>query len=127
MVDLDNFKKINDTYGHEFGDAVLKDLSEILMSSMGENDIAVRWGGEEFILFMPGTDLDSAEKRLEKMQDRIRNHQVTLGGKSVCFTATIGLASGDDLRKYEQVINSADQMLYYGKNNGKNRIVKEIQ
>lgn len=76
---------------------------------------------------MPGTDLDSAEKRLEKMQDRIRNHQATLGGKSVSFTATIGLASGDDLRKYEQIINSADQMLYYGKNNGKNRIVKEIQ
>ncbi len=127
MVDLDNFKKINDTYGHEFGDAVLKDLSDILMSSMGESDIAVRWGGEEFILFMPGTDLDSAEKILEKMQDKIRNHQVILGGKSVSFTATIGLASGDDLRKYEQVINSADQMLYYGKSNGKNRIVKEIQ
>ncbi|MBP3826097.1 MAG: GGDEF domain-containing protein [Butyrivibrio sp.] len=126
MVDLDNFKKINDTYGHEFGDAVLKDLSEILMSSMGENDIAVRWGGEEFILFMPGTDLDSAEKRLEKMQDRIRNHQVTLGGKSVSFTATIGLASGNNLLKYEQVINTADQMLYYGKSNGKNRIIKEI-
>ncbi len=52
MVDLDNFKKINDTYGHEFGDAVLKNLSDILMSSMGESDIAVRWGGEEFILSM---------------------------------------------------------------------------
>ena len=77
MVDLDNFKKINDTYGHEFGDAVLKDLSDILMSSMGESDIAVRWGG-------------------------------------------------DDLQKYEQVINTADQMLYYGKNNGKNRIIKEM-
>lgn len=126
MVDLDNFKKINDTYGHEFGDAVLKDLSDILMSSMGESDIAVRWGGEEFILFMPGTDLDSAEKILEKMQDKIRNHQVILGGKTVSFTATIGLASGDDLQKYEQVINNADQMLYYGKNNGKNRIIKEI-
>ena len=126
MVDLDNFKKINDTYGHEFGDAVLKDLSDILMSSMGENDIAVRWGGEEFILFMPGTDIDSAEKKLEKMQERIREHQVNFAGKSINFTATIGLAAGDDLQKYEQVINTADQMLYYGKNNGKNRIVKEI-
>ena len=126
MVDLDNFKKINDTYGHEVGDAVLKDLSEILMSSMGENDIAVRWGGEEFILFMPGADIDSAEKKLEKMQTKIREHQVNFAGKSISFTATIGLACGDDLQKYEQVINTADQMLYYGKNNGKNRIIKEI-
>ena len=126
MVDLDNFKKINDTYGHEIGDAVLKDLSDILMSSMGENDIAVRWGGEEFILFMPGTDIDSAEKKLEKMQSSIREHQVNFAGKSISFTATIGLAAGDDLQEYEQVINTADQMLYYGKNNGKNRIVKEI-
>ncbi len=126
MVDLDNFKKINDTYGHEFGDAVLKDLSDILKSSMGESDIAVRWGGEEFILFMPGIGLASAEKILEGMQDKIRNHQVMLGGKSVSFTATIGLAYGDDLKEYEQVINTADQMLYWGKNHGKNRIVKEI-
>ncbi len=126
MVDLDNFKKINDTYGHEVGDAVLKDLSEILMNSMSENDIAVRWGGEEFILFMPGTDMNSAEKMLEKMLESIREHQVNFAGKSINFTATIGLASGNDLQKYEQVINTADQMLYYGKNNGKNRIIKEI-
>lgn len=126
MVDLDNFKKINDTYGHEVGDAVLKDLSEILMNSMGENDIAVRWGGEEFILFMLCTDMNSAEKMLEKMLENIREHQVNFAGKSINFTATIGLASGNDLQKYEQVINTADQMLYYGKNNGKNRIIKEI-
>ena len=62
----------------------------------------------------------------EKMQERIREHQVNFAGKSINFTATIGLAAGDDLQKYEQVINTADQMLYYGKNNGKNRIVKEI-
>ncbi len=126
MVDLDNFKKINDTYGHEFGDAVLKDLSDILRNSMTENDIAVRWGGEEFILFMPGTDINSAEKKLEKMQNTIREHQVKLGDNSINFTATIDLASGNDLMKYEQVINTADQMLYYGKNHGKNCIIKDI-
>ncbi len=126
MVDLDNFKRINDTYGHECGDEVLKALSGVFTESLGENDIAVRWGGEEFILFMPGIDVKEAEGRLEHMLEKIRACKVRFEDKTVTFTATIGLASCDDPLKYEQVINEADQNLYYGKNNGKNRIVTHV-
>ncbi len=125
MADLDNFKKINDTYGHEFGDEVLKALSDIFKKHLEENDIAVRWGGEEFILFMPGTDPDHAFKRLESILEEIRAQKIKTGNTTVTFTATIGLSSGEDPASYEQVIARADQNLYYGKYHGKNRIITD--
>ncbi len=123
MVDLDDFKRINDTYGHEIGDRVLVALSDILKTSVGPDDILVRWGGEEFIVYMPGTDKDAGYEKLSEILNRIREYRLIESDEAISFTATMGLATGTSLNNYEQLIDEADQKLYYGKKNGKNRIV----
>jgi len=124
MIDIDNFKKINDNYGHKTGDAALVSLSMILQQLSSPKDVVVRWGGEEFIIFMPETDEKMAYEKLLKIQDAVRNNKTVDEDQVVSFTVTIGLAVHDDLADYEKVINDADLKLYEGKNNGKNKIVK---
>ncbi|MCR5627227.1 MAG: GGDEF domain-containing protein [Lachnospiraceae bacterium] len=124
MMDIDNFKSINDNYGHKLGDAALVSMADILKASLNETDIAVRWGGEEFIVFMPDTDENIAFESLSAILEKIRNNVTTLDDKKVSFTVTIGLAVKSKIADFEKAINDADRRLYRGKNNGKNKIVK---
>ncbi len=123
LIDIDNFKSINDSYGHKAGDAALVTLSHILERHLHPKDVAVRWGGEEFIIFMPETDESTAHEQLTQILQAVRENILTLDGHSIAFTVTMGLSLHDDPAVYEYVINEADRKLYEGKNSGKNRII----
>lgn len=124
IFDIDDFKKINDTYGHQAGDAVLKVVSKIIEDCHDKEYVAVRWGGEEFILFMPQTDENEAFCYLECLCEKIRDTVVEFEKQKIRVTVTVGMCTGTDLSDYESVIRVADDRLYAGKRNGKNRVVK---
>ncbi len=125
MADIDYFKKVNDTYGHIAGDLTLKNVSKILLSCIKrENDWIARFGGEEFIICMPGANLEIAKKTAECMRKSIENASIKYEGKDISVTVSFGIYSlkskgnenADDLLKY------ADEKLYLAKRNGRNRI-----
>lgn len=125
MFDIDDFKKVNDTYGHETGDRVIECVARCLKKNMGENDIAVRWGGEEFVLFFPNVDTNFAERKTIQIQNDIRRSVIECQANKVCVTTTAGIAVDVDIKNYENVIRIADERLYYGKRHGKNCHIKE--
>ena len=126
LFDIDDFKKVNDTYGHQAGDEVLKKVSKIIEDCAKENYVPVRWGGEEFILYMPQTDGNEAYDYLEKLCEKVRSTIVEFEGKEIKVTMTVGMCTGTNLSDYESVIRDADDRLYYGKRNGKNCVVRKI-
>lgn len=120
MLDIDFFKKINDTYGHDTGDKVLVGLADIIREHLNYSDYCVRWGGEEFVIFMPGHDLNDAKM----MAESIRAHVASFN-KIVCpITISAGVAeyNGGD---YHVTIKKADDCLYYCKEHGRNQVSSE--
>ena len=124
IFDIDDFKKVNDTYGHQAGDEVLKTVSKTIADSSNNEFVSVRWGGEEFVLYMPRTDEIHAYEHLEFLRKRIANTEIEFDEKIIKVTVTVGMCTGNDLTDYELVIRNADDRLYYGKRNGKNCVVK---
>ncbi|MCM8900741.1 GGDEF domain-containing protein [Caldicoprobacter algeriensis] len=123
MVDLDNFKSINDSYGHIVGDEILKEVSSIIKKSLREEDVVMRYGGEEFVILLPGTDGSSALNPLERIRRRIENAE--LSEFKLKITVSIGGAVYPDDRPLEpdELIKFADAAMYEAKKEGKNRIV----
>jgi diguanylate cyclase len=120
MVDIDHFKFINDTQGHEGGDAVLSELSSIFTKCMRESDIITRWGGEEFTILMPDTGHYMAVEAAEKLRKYIEQHRFKHG---ICVTVSIGVAEWKIKREsVENLIVRADEALYIAKYNGRNRV-----
>lgn len=120
--DIDYFKKINDTYGHDCGDLVLVTVSDIFKRHMGEDGCVARWGGEEFLLVFEEQKKD-AEKRLCNMLEEIRAHEFEHDGAHFCITFSFGL-NGDVVGKtFDEIVNEADEYLYKGKAGGRDRIV----
>ena len=124
IFDIDDFKKVNDTYGHQAGDEVLKTVSKTIEESSNNEFVTVRWGGEEFVLYMPRTEEIRAFEHLEYLRKRIANTDIVYDDKKINVTVTVGMCTGSDLTDYELVIRTADDRLYYGKRNGKNCVVK---
>ena len=124
IFDIDNFKKFNDTYGHQAGDCILKVVSKLIEESCENEYVPVRWGGEEFILYMPQTSADQAFEQLNKIIETIRTTSVEFENKIMNVTVTVGMCTGSDLKDYEDVIRRADSLLYYGKRNGKNCVFR---
>ena len=121
--DIDFFKRVNDTYGHECGDAVLMDVSARMKELMKGRGFAARWGGEEFLLIFESYHLEMAADCLEDLLNVIRSRTITYGDQKVKVTMTFGVVEGsDDL--LDHIIRDADEKLYYGKNNGRNQIVR---
>ena len=121
LGDIDNFKKINDTYGHDWGDKVLKEIALSLKDTFRENDVICRWGGEEFLVILPDVKTEDVKKVETRLGTRIS--QVKLPDKSA-VTMTFGLvlcSSGISI-DMDTAINIADKKLYEGKKNGKDRI-----
>lgn len=127
MIDVDDFKKFNDTYGHEVGDKVLELVSWCIKECLPPNAVAVRWGGEEFILYLPLMDNEETCYVMEKLRSCLKNRPVDYKGKKLTVTVTVGVCTGDNISDYEKYIRDADQMLYWGKNHGKNQIVNTIK
>lgn len=165
ICDIDFFKKVNDTYGHEMGDVVLKEVAKVLKANMVGNGFAARWGGEEFLLVFNNMNIKSAHLVAQKVLTEIRGLQIHkkqgmseeelfgefIAGKNgeieiieddgsdteqyltvdaeyipfITVTMTIGLATGGMGRNQDEVIRIADEKLYFGKENGRNRIIVE--
>lgn len=120
LIDLDYFKVVNDTYGHEAGDRVLVDLVAILSSRMREGDGVYRLGGEEFVVVLPGTDLEGAGQAAEKLR---RTLATQLEGPGGPITVSIGVAQLGPVESVRQWLARADQALYSAKDKGRDRVV----
>lgn len=123
ICDIDWFKKVNDTYGHDVGDEVLKGIASIFAEEMQGKDMVARWGGEEFLLVFPDTNGDHAYTRLEHIRSRIKDLKVQKGDVEVRVTMTFGLAEYNYNGGFEATIKDADRKLYRGKEEGRDRIV----
>ncbi|MBR3458764.1 MAG: GGDEF domain-containing protein, partial [Selenomonadaceae bacterium] len=120
MLDLDNFKSINDTFGHEMGDLVLKTAARVLRENIRASDAAGRWGGEEFLVVLPGAALESAVEVAERIRE-------TLSSKSLLpdrqVTASLGVAEVREGEEYKPFYQRLDANLYTAKHSGKNCVV----
>ena len=123
MGDIDFFKKVNDTYGHDAGDAVLKAVADAMREVCGKDAFLTRWGGEEFLLIFAGKNGDEAYLETEKLRTYIMNHPVTVKDSVINVTMTYGLAEYDFSGNIENTIKEADKKLYTGKESGRNRVV----
>ncbi|HWA70295.1 MAG TPA: diguanylate cyclase [Rhizomicrobium sp.] len=124
MVDIDHFKRFNDEFGHEAGDAVLRATGDLFRQSTRESDTAFRYGGEEFLLLMPGLDAEHAFKRTEEIQTLVRALRVEHGGRELGpITMSFGLASAPAHCAFNRLIQAADAALYHAKEKGRDQIV----
>lgn len=121
--DIDYFKKVNDTYGHECGDMVLKKVAFVLRKNMQSNGFAARWGGEEFLLVFYDCDLEKSVEILKNISEEINNMNIFYDGKEFSITMTFGVTQGDSSKKEHIIIKEADDRLYIGKKTGRNRII----
>jgi diguanylate cyclase (GGDEF)-like protein len=126
MVDVDYFKKVNDTYGHDAGDAVLKELAKTMVNSVRESDFVVRFGGEEFIIVLQNVkDEESIIKIAEKIRETFANTKIAINGKTLTKTISIGVSVfPKDTKKIWEAIKYADLALYEAKNTGRNKVVE---
>jgi diguanylate cyclase (GGDEF)-like protein/PAS domain S-box-containing protein len=125
IADIDAFKAINDTYGHNYGDHVIITVSEILRSSVRAQDRAARWGGEEFLIFLPETHLDGATVLAEKLRSLVAEYVFEKDGLSARATMTFGISVYEEEQALDQLIGKADKALYAGKAKGKNTVVSQ--
>jgi len=125
MLDIDHFKTFNDTFGHEAGDLVLKGVADVLATSMRRGDVAGRFGGEEFLLVMPGADLELAASRADTMREMIGTLDLSQGGQKLGnVTASFGVAIfPEDGETAPTVVQTADKALYAAKAAGRNRVI----
>jgi len=118
FFDIDHFKKVNDTFGHEFGDYVLSEIGKILKDTFRKTDIIARWGGEEFIVVLPDTEYKDGIKLAEKLRNIIEKY--SFDGKKI--TISIGVSEFKTYHDFEKALKIADEMLYYAKRSGRNQV-----
>ena len=127
MMDLDRFKKVNDRYGHPFGDYVLKHFAALVKKSIREGDTATRYGGEEFLCILPNCDAPEALAVAERIRQGTENYPFLHGKKRVHVTVSVGTVTGYQRAgsNYRNLIMLADQALYEAKRRGRNRVVQK--
>jgi len=124
MIDVDYFKDVNDTYGHQDGDSVLSEMAKIIMEFLHEGDQVYRYGGEEFLVVLPATTLNNAYTALDNLRQKIAKHPFTVNNHKIALTISIGLVALDSHKAYEDILKSCDIKLYEAKELGRNCIVK---
>ena len=120
FIDIDHFKRINDTFGHQAGDRLLRDLSDLLRRELRAYDILIRWGGEEFLLILPGVNLEQARSLAERIRSTVERLD-TQGLGPVTISA--GTAALDGSYDFETMLTAADRRLYQAKSSGRNAVV----
>ncbi len=124
LGDIDDFKKVNDTYGHNIGDKVLKEVARIFKQTIRNEDVVCRWGGEEILIFLPEASKEQAVAVSERILEKIRKIQIeTENNHKFSITMTLGVAVSDEAEGFKAIVKKADDRLYLGKNSGKNQIV----
>jgi two-component system cell cycle response regulator len=126
MCDIDKFKSVNDTYGHQVGDIVLKDFANLLKEAAREIDRVGRYGGEEFLLLLPGTPLDSAVTFAERLRETAQEHTFSFAGGTLSRTMSCGVAAWPhpEIRDQDALLKAADDALYVAKESGRNKVVR---
>ena len=125
MGDIDNFKKVNDTYGHDCGDKVLVMVANTISSQMRDGDFVCRWGGEEILILVNG-NIEAAKSLAERILNNICQNEVIHENNTIKVTMTFGVAQANESFRIEDFIQQADNRLYYGKTHGKCQVVAEI-
>jgi two-component system, cell cycle response regulator len=124
LFDIDHFKKVNDTYGHQAGDLVLSELSTLLTAALRAEDVFARYGGEEFAVICRGTDLTQASIVGERMRKAVETHRFTFEGTHIPVTISVGIAGLPDaaVKDATDLVARADKALYQSKHGGRNRV-----
>lgn len=123
MGDIDDFKKINDTYGHDFGDIALHDIAQIAVEQVGEHGYVCRWGGEELLILISNSTHDQTYQIAESIRQHVEHHIFESSSKWIHCTLTLGVAIYQKGMTVGETITQADNNLYRGKHDGKNRVV----
>jgi len=123
MMDLDNFKKLNDTYGHQAGDEVLRTFGGILKKNMRQEDSAFRYGGEEFTIIASGDKSENIKLFVNRIRKQVKEKVIVFENNQISFTFSAGVACIQQSFSKEDLINAADQALYYAKEHGKDQVI----
>jgi diguanylate cyclase len=128
LVDLDHFKRINDSHGHAVGDAVLRAFAEQAGAALRGTDIVGRWGGEEFVVLYPGSNAQEAALGADRLRERVAAAVVTTpDGQPLCFTVSIGLTEHRPHESVDAMLERADRAMYHAKSQGRNRVVTLLE
>ncbi|MBU0689123.1 MAG: GGDEF domain-containing protein [Gammaproteobacteria bacterium] len=122
VLDIDHFKKVNDSYGHLVGDAALKSLADIMQHNLRPHDLLVRYGGEEFAILLPDTALEDARAIAERLRKMVAANEVVSHGVAFKITVSSGIASIGEVAELETSFAQADEALYRAKEGGRNRV-----
>jgi two-component system cell cycle response regulator len=125
MIDLDHFKRVNDTHGHLCGDRVLQEFGRLLDDSIRKYDVGCRYGGEEFAVILPDTSLDKASALCERFRELVQEHEFTYGELTLHITTSVGVAARPvgSIVTGRQLVDLADKALYQAKSQGRNQVV----
>ncbi len=128
ILDIDFFKKVNDTYGHQYGDYVLKTVADLMKQAFRKTDLLYRYGGEEFVMIMPETNIEGAVIPVQRLRNAVENYDFDYNGIKAKVTVSIGLTMNySDLNSTAEILKSADAALYKAKENGRNRVILHEQ
>lgn len=124
MLDIDHFKKVNDTYGHEAGDKVIKSISDILMQQTRNQDFVGRLGGEEFGIILPKTTREDALTIADRIRESIEKNEIHYNHQVLKVTSSFGVAiKSASMKRFSELVNLGDELLYKAKNEGRNRVM----
>lgn len=122
LLDIDNFKKINDTHGHSVGDLVLCEIVQRIRSAMRDYDVVGRYGGEEFLVVVPGADSESAVKVFDRIRRKVGEEEMEISGARLSITASLGVSVFEKQMDIDELTRFADMALYRAKKKGRNRV-----
>ena len=124
ILDIDFFKKVNDTYGHQYGDYVLRTVADLMKQSFRKTDLLYRYGGEELIMIMPETNIEGALIPVQRLRRMVEEYDFDYNGVKAKVTVSIGLTMNyQNLNSSAEILKSADEALYKAKESGRNRVI----